>query len=57
MSHETGSRQVLLRVLLELDANKYVLLSPQPTQTSALEFQNSMIPGAKDIYSEWTATT
>lgn len=41
--HETGPRQALLRAPVEPGANKHVLPSPQPTQTSAIEFQNSTI--------------
>lgn len=41
--------QDLLRAPLELGANKQVLPSPQPTQTSAIQFQNSMILRGKDI--------
>lgn len=43
--------QALLRAPLELGANKHVLPNPQPTQTSAIEFQNSMILRRKDVYS------
>lgn len=42
--------QDLLRTPLELGANKHVLPSPQPTQTLAIQFQNSMILRGKDIW-------
>lgn len=41
--------QASLRALSELGASKHVLPSPQPTQTRAIEFQNSMILKGKDI--------
>lgn len=46
---DTRSRQALLRAPVRVGTNKHVLPLPQPRQTSAMEFQNSMILRGKDI--------